>query len=132
MTEKVSLTEKVKTKVTGQNYLVCNIVGPGLRQAIKKSAFRILGAFDTEAEANAHAELYKKLDSRFDIYVCAMYEFLPIPDQVHDVGNVKYDQKELNELLEVHENTRTHTKEWNQRIEEAQKGGEDKWGLSGL
>lgn len=127
-----SLTERVKTKVTGQNYVVVNIVGPGLRQAVKKPAFRVLGCFDTEAEANAHVEHYRKLDSRFDIYVCSMYEFLPIPDQVHDVGNVKYDQKELNDLLEVHERTRTQTQEWNQRIEEAQKGGEDKWGLSGL
>lgn len=127
-----SLTERVKTKVAGQNWLVVNIVGPGLRQVVKKPAFRVLGVFDSEAEANAYTEEYRKLDDRYDIYVAAMYEFLPIPDQVHDVGNVKYDQKEITELLEVHEKTRTQTQEWNQRIEQAQKGGEDKWGLNGL
>ena len=128
----VSMSEKAKSRVPGQNYVVVNIIGPGLRQPSKKPAFRILGCFDEEKEADAYAETYKKMDDRFDIYVCLMYAFLLIPDQVHDVGNVKYDQKEINDLLDVHETTRTQTQEWNQRLENAQKGGKDAWGLSGL
>lgn len=127
-----SLLEKVKLRVPGQNWVLINMVGPGLRQQVKKSAFRILGTFDTEAEAEAHAEEYRKLDDRFDLYVCQMYQFLPVLEEVHDVGNVKYDQKEINTLLDTHEKTRTQTQEWNKRIEEAKKGGEDKWGLAGL
>jgi len=129
----VSLTEKVKVRVPNQNWVVVNIIGPGLRQQTKKNAFRILGCFDTEEEAQAFSKKYEKLDDRYDIYVCAMYEFLPIPDQVHEVGNVKYGREEINELLEVHESTRTQTEEWNSRVEQAQKTGEDKWGsLIGL
>lgn len=131
--QRVSLTEKVKIRVPNQNWVVVNIIGPGLRQTTKNTAFRILGCFDAEAEAQAFAKKYEKLDDRFDIYVCSMYEFLPIPDQVHDVGNVKYGREEINELLEVHESTRTQTEEWNARVEQAQKTGEDKWGaLMGL
>lgn len=126
--QQVSLTEKVKSRVPEQNYVLVNIVGPGLRQKTKKAAFRILGCFNTEAEANEYAERYKKLDERFDLYVCSMYEFLPIPEEVHDVGNVQYSNKEINNLLEIHEESRTQTQEWNSRIEQAKKTGEDKWG----
>ena len=127
MSESTSVHEKVKSKVTGQNWVVINIIGPGLRQKTKTSSFRILGAFDEKVEANAYAESYKKLDDRFDIYVASMYEFLPIPEEVHDVGDVKYSQQEINDLLNVHETSRTQTVEWNQRIENAHKTGQDSW-----
>ena len=126
------MSEKAKSKVGGQDWRVINLIGPSLRQMNKKPAFRVLGCFETEEEAGAHAEKYRKLDDRFDLYVCKMYEFLPVLDEVHDVGNVKYEQKEINDLLKAHEESQTQTKEWNQRIEHAQKGGEDKWGLAGL
>jgi len=132
-TRLTSVTEKVKSRVPHRNFVVVNIIGPGLRQKTKKAAFRILGCFDTEQEASAYAERYKKLDDRFDLYVCSMYEFLPIPEEVHDVGNVEYSNKEINNLLDIHESARTQTEEWNSRIEQAQKTGQDKWGnLVGL
>lgn len=122
------LTEKVKRRVPGQQYVVLNIVGPGLRQVTKKTAFRILGCFDSEKEAREYADDYKPLDDRFDIYLCSMYEFLPIPTEVHDVGDVRYAHEEINELLDVHQKTRTQTESWNNRLEEAHKSGQDAWG----
>jgi hypothetical protein len=131
--QNISAVEKVKSRVPHQNWVVVNIIGPGLRQKTKKSSFRILGCFETEQEATNYAERYKKLDDRFDIYVCCMYEFLPIPEEVHDVGDVQYSNKEINNLLEIHQSAHTQTQEWNSRIEQAKKTGQDKWGdLVGL
>ena len=129
---KMSVLETAKLKVPGQNYVVLNVVGPGLRQKTKDASVRILGCFDSKQSAEEHAEQYRQKDDRFDIFVADMYQFLPIPDQVHDVGNVKYDEKKLNDLFDAHDSSRTQTEEWNKRIEDAKEKGEDKWGLAGL
>lgn len=131
--EAVSCTEKVKLRVPGQKYVVVNLIGPGLRLVSKQCAFRVLGCFASEAEAKAHADEYRAKDARFDIYVCAMYEFLPFPDEVHDVGDVVYHQEDVNKLLESHNQARTTTEAWTERVEASKaSGGEDKWGMGGL
>jgi hypothetical protein len=121
-------TEKAKLTVEGQNYMVINMIGPGLRQHTQKSAIRVLGCFATEEEARKWADKYRKIDNRFDLLVCSMYYFLPVLDELHEIGDIQYTEREINNLLDVHHKTRTQTEEWNQRLEHAQKGGEDKWG----
>lgn len=128
----MSVLEPAKLKVPAQNYVVLNIVGPGLRQQTKDASFRVLGCFDSKQAAEDHAEEYRKKEDRYDIFVAEMYQFLPIPNQVHDVGNVKYDEKKLNDLFDAHDENRTKTEEWNKRIEDAKESGQDKWGLAGL
>ena len=131
-TPSASVLEKVKRKIEEQEWAVINLIGPGLRQRHKSTAFRILGVFKTEELAEKYAQEYSKLDSRFDVFVVKMYEFLPIPTEVHDVGKVVYEQKEVNDLLAAHESTRTQTQEWNSRMETALSGNEDPWGMAGL
>lgn len=131
--EEVSCTEQVKLRVKGQKYAVVNLIGPGLRLQSKDCAFRILGVFNKDEEARAYIKKYEALDSRFDMYVCAMYEFLPFPAEVHEVGDVIYDEDRLNELLAVHHKTRTTTQEFNERVDASvASGGVDKWGMAGL
>ncbi len=125
-------SEKVKLRTPGQEWIVCNFIGPNLRQISQRSGFRPLGCFATAEEADEFAQQYRKLDDRFDIYVCKMYEFLVIPDEVHEVGDVKYDDKRINDLLDAHESSRIQTQEWNKRLEDARAGGGDKWGLANL
>jgi hypothetical protein len=129
--------EKNLMPIEGQEWVVVNIVGPGLRQKVgKKSAFRILAFFPDQKEdprlpleqyALDYANEYKKRDNRFDIYVVRSGHFLPMLHEVHEVGNVKYDHKELNDLIDVHERTRTQTEDWNRRIENAQLTKKDGW-----
>jgi hypothetical protein len=88
----------------------------------------VLGCFATEEEARKWADKYRKIDNRFDLLVCSMYYFLPVLDELHEIGDIQYTEREINNLLDVHHKTRTQTEEWNQRLEHAQKGGEDKWG----
>lgn len=99
---------------------------------MKRPGFRILGAFDKEEQADAYIKEYRKLDDRYDLYKCQMYEFQIIPDQVHDVGEVKYADNEINNLLDIHHKTKTQTEEWNRRVESAKTSGNDAWGLEGL
>lgn len=128
--------EKVALSVEGQKWIVFNLVGPGLRQQVgKKSAWRFLGAFDDcqdpqkpkDQLARDFADEYRKRDDRFDIYVAKAGEFLPMLNEVHEVGEVKYHYKEVNELLDVHERTRTQTEDWNRRIENAKLTKKDGW-----
>lgn len=131
--EEVSCTEAAKLRVKGQKFAVVNLIGPGLRLQSKACAFRILGVFNKEEEARAHVKKYEGLDSRFDMYVCAMYEFLPFPTEVHEVGDVIYDEEKLNELMAVHHKTRTTTQEFKERVDASvMTGGVDKWGMAGL
>lgn len=131
-----STTEKVALSIEGQKWIVFNMVGPGLRQQVgKKSAIRFLGVFDDcedpskpkDQLARDFADEYKKRDDRFDIYVAKAGEFLPILNEVHEVGEVKYSHREINDLLEVHDRTRTQTEDWNRRIENAKLTKKDGW-----
>lgn len=121
--EKGSINDEAKAKVDKQNWLVLQIVGPGLRQQTKDTAIRTLGAFNTEEEANEYAKNYSKLDDTFDTFVLKMYWFSTIPTEVHDVGEIKYQEPKLNDLMKVHEESRTQTEDWNRRIENAHKAG---------
>lgn len=104
------------------------MVGPGLRQQVgKRSALCFLGAFPDKETALKHKDELEKKSRQFDIYMVDMYEFFPILNEVHEVGDVKYSHKELNELLEVHERTKTQTQQWNERMEHAQLNKIDGW-----
>lgn len=117
-------------KIQGQNWFLLNMVGPGLRQNMgvgQKTSCRILGCFSTKQEAEAHAAEYRKKDDRFDIYVVQMYEWWPILHEIHEVGDIKYDREEQNDLFKIHENTKTQTNNWNKRLEDAKLNGVDGW-----
>ena len=125
---------RAKLSVPGQEWEVINIIGPGLRQQTKETCIRLLGSFAEKEDADAYALEYRKLEDTYDIYVVQKYGWLPIPHEVHDVGNVKYDEEDLNDLLRVHEKTRTETEDWNKRIMAAHSKGEQKdtWGLDAV
>jgi len=124
----INTLSRAKKTVDNQEWACINIIGPGLRQVTKESCFRILGVFRTREEAEKHAVEYRKIEELYDIYVVSMYEFLPLPHSVEDVGDVRYEQEEINELLAVHEKTRTQADEFNSRVANAKSTGQDSWG----
>ena len=123
-----------KLTVEGQGWEVIQIIGPGLRQQTKETCIRLLGGFPEKVDADAYAKEYRKLEDTYDIYVVQKYRWLPIPHEVHDVGEVKYDEEAINDLLRVHDKTRTETEDWNKRIMAAHSKGEQKdtWGLDAV
>lgn len=66
-------------KIDNQNYAIIQFIGVNTRVKTTKSAFKILGVFNTIEEADDHINLLKqdKYESNFDTYIVELYKFIP-------------------------------------------------------
>lgn len=127
--------EKPKLRVEGQVWIVFNIIGPGLRQKSKDSAFRVLGVFATEPEADEFAKEYEKKDRRFDVFKSnKMGMFIPIPDEVPaEMGEVKFSDDRMTKMFKAYKEVRETTQDFQDRIRRAKLNGTtDEFGLTNL
>lgn len=85
--------------VPGQLYACLSIVGPDCPQKTDKFGIKIRGAFQSRAEAEAHAKRLQKEDATFDIYVVDMYKWLLIPPDPAHIEDVHYVNEKLDEIF---------------------------------
>ena len=67
-------------KISGQNWLVLSFVSPtGTFQRADNMEFKFRGVFDTEREARKWSAYVKQQDPHFDVWVIAMWNWVPFP-----------------------------------------------------
>jgi hypothetical protein len=100
-------------KVPNQNFFVLSYAAPeGARVKAKKIAIKVSGAFNTQKEAEEHAEKIRNSNNKFDVYVCNMYEWgtVPIPDDVKPFINKNYTDEYLTRVLRGQEESMKQSK----------------------
>lgn len=88
-------------RVPNMNFIVLSCAAAGMAQVTNdnRCAAKIRGAFNTVDEANIHAELLQREDPYFDIYVAPMYEWIVIPPQVGECGEVHLQNKTIEDIM---------------------------------
>lgn len=94
-----AVTDRIR--VPNINFIVLSCAAPGMAQVTNdnRCAAKIRGAFNTVDEANIHAELLQREDPYFDIYVAPMYEWIVIPPQTGECGEVHLQNKTIEEIM---------------------------------
>jgi hypothetical protein len=85
-------------KVPNQNFWVLVYAAPeGARVRAKKVLVNCCGAFNIQEEAESQAKNIRDEDNRFDVHVCAMYEYGPVPmsEDVKPLVRKQYIEKYL-------------------------------------
>lgn len=75
----VALNEDLDiNRIDNQNYAVIQFIGVNTRVRSEKSAFKILGIFDTVDDAADHINILRKdsYESNFDTYIVELYKFI--------------------------------------------------------
>jgi hypothetical protein len=96
------LPQPDKARIPGQNFQVISCVGPeGTNVKCKNVAIKLSPCFNTEAEANKHAEKIRNEDPRFDVDVVEIYNWIVIPKSEETKTFIKkeYMDKHLTSVL---------------------------------
>ena len=90
-----------KNRVPGQNYFVFSCVAPeGTRVKCRNVAMKPCGMFNTEAEANRHAQAVRDEDPRFDVHViCPEWVILPIAEDIKPLIRKEYVDKYMTKVM---------------------------------
>lgn len=93
-------------RVSGQNWFVLSYAAPeGAKVRSKKVAIKVSGCFDTEGQAEAHAEKVRNADTRLEVHVCEMYSWgtVPMPTDVKQFIRKNYTDKFLDGVMRAQE-----------------------------
>lgn len=96
------LPQPDRARVPNQNFQVISCVAPeGTRVKCKNIAIKFSPCFNTEEEANRHAEIIRNEDPRFDVDVIDMYNWIVVPksEEVKPFVRKQYADKFLNNIL---------------------------------
>lgn len=121
--------------ITGQKYALVSIVGPHMPQKCNVWGLKIRGVADTLEKAKANTQKLIKIDNSYDIYTVEVGKFFPLNVEPHDVGNVEYQNEQLNKMIKEYlENREQANEHWherkNQMIREAIKEGRNQQELA--
>ena len=99
--------------VPGQAFAVISIVSPSSSQKTSdgRLALKIRGCFSTQDEAAAHVRRLMKADNTFDIWVCDMYKWLPLPPDPTSVGTQEYSEPFLNDMIREYRESQLQAKQ---------------------
>jgi hypothetical protein len=117
--------------ITGQTFALVSIVGPNLNQKCNVYGIKIRGVTDTIEQAKAMTQRLMKVDNNYDIYTVEIGKFFPLDVEPHDVGEVEYENQQLNNLIKSYLENKEHANDqWharkNEMIKEAIKEGQSK------
>lgn len=117
--------------IPGQVYALVSIVGPNLNQKCNVYGLKVRGVADTIEKAKAMTQRLMKIDNNYDIYTVEVGKFFPLDVDPHDVGEVEYENQQLNNLIKSYlENKELANDQWharkNEMIKEAIKEGQSK------
>ena len=112
----------------GQNFALVSFVGPEFcRQKSGQFAMKVRGCFATEEEAKAHVKrLQRSGDNVVDIFLVAMYNWVPCPPDPMAVQSQEYQEQFLQDLMSGYAESQRSAKEiFNDRKEKVMKDGLD-------
>lgn len=85
--------------ITGQRFALVSIVGPHMPQKSDVWALKIRGVADTLEKAKNMSQKLMKIDQDYDIYTVEVGKFFPLVVEPHQVGEVEYQNEQLNSLI---------------------------------
>lgn len=112
----------------GQNFALVSFVGPEFcRQKSGQFAMKVRGCFATEEEAKAYVKrLQRSGDNVVDIFLVAMYNWVPCPPDPMAVQSQEYQEQFLQDLMSGYAESQRSAKEiFNDRKEKVMKDGLD-------
>lgn len=122
-------------EVPTQRYALVTIVGPHMNQKCDVWGMKVRGVTDTIEKARQMTSKLMKIDNNYDIYTVEVGKFFPLAVEPHAVGQVEYQNEQLNALMKTYlENRELANDHWHQRknelIKEAIKEGKEQERLS--
>ena len=115
-------------QLPGQNFALVSFVGPEFcRQKSGQFAMKVRGVFATEDEAKAYVKrLQRSGDNVVDIFLVAMYNWVPCPPDPMAVQSQEYQEQFLQDLMTGYAESQRSAKEiFNDRKEKVMKDGLD-------
>lgn len=116
--------------LSGQKYALVSIVGPHMPQKCDVWGLKIRGVSESLEKAKALTQRLMRMDVNYDIYTVEVGKFFPLAVEPHDIGNVEYQNSQLNDLVKGYlENRELANEHWharkNELIKEAVKEGKN-------
>lgn len=105
--------------ITGQRFALVSIVGPHMPQKCDVWALKIRGVADSLEKAKNMSQKLMRIDQDYDIYTVEVGKFFPLVVEPHQVGDVEYQNDQLNTLIKSYLQNRESANElWHQRKNE--------------
>jgi DNA repair exonuclease SbcCD ATPase subunit len=108
--------------IPSQKYALISIVGPHMRQKCDVWGLKIRGVADSLESAKTLSKRIMRMDKDYDIYTVDVGKFFPLNVEPYDVGNVEYENQQLNDLIKNYlENREKANEHWHNRKQEMMK-----------
>ena len=105
--------------IPDQKYSLISIVGPHVKAKCDVWGLKIRGTVSTLEKAKTLTKKLMTIDNSYDIYVAETGKFFPLAVEPYAVGNVEYQNEQLNELIKKHlENKELANQHWLERKNE--------------
>lgn len=105
--------------ITSQKYALVSIVGPHMPQKCDTWALKIRGVAESLERAKSMSQKLMKTDQDYDIYTVEVGKFFPLVVEPQEVGEVEYQNEQLNLLIKNYLQNRESANElWQQRKNE--------------
>lgn len=114
--------------IESQKYALVSIVGPTLKQKCDVFGLKVRGVADSLENAKKLTQRIMKYDNNYDIYTVDVGKFFPLVVDPHKIGEVEYENQQLNDLIKSYlANREKANEQWTQRkndmVKEAIKEG---------
>lgn len=105
--------------IHNQKFALVSIVGPHMPQKCNVWGLKIRGVTDNLEKAKAMTQKLMKIDNNYDIYTVEVGKFFPLTVEPHEVGEVEYENTQLNDLVKSYlENRELANEQWHSRKNE--------------
>lgn len=116
--------------VPGQKFALVSIVGPHMPQKCDVWGLKVRGVCDSLEKAKTMTKRLMNIDKDYDIYTVEVGKFFPLAVEPHQVGNVEYQNEELNKLVKSYvENRELANEQWlarkNEMVKQAVREGKN-------
>jgi hypothetical protein len=98
-------------KVSGQNWFLASFVSPQGNQKNDHYGIKVRGVFNEYSEAVEHVKRLIKIDPKFDIFICSMYEWCLAPPDPEKLADKNYQDETLNKMLSEYSKNQIYAKE---------------------
>ena len=102
--------------ISNQRFALISIVGPHVPQKCDTWGIKVRGVAESIEKAKAMTQKLMKIDNNYDIYTVEVGKFFPLAVEPHEVGEVEYENQQLNDLIKSYlANREAANEQWHQR-----------------
>lgn len=103
-------------KIPNQSFALISIVGPHMPQKCDVWGLKIRGVAEDLERAKTMTKKLMRIDNNYDIYTVEVGKFFPLAVEPHQLNNVEYENKQLNDLIKNYlENREMANEQWHAR-----------------